>query len=91
MIFSDSRYATGRLFKAWDARKSQYNLTVTRTFPSYTTAFFFYEWVEGDRLDIIANKFLGNSNRWWEIMDLNPEHVDPYSIEIGTQIRIPNA
>jgi len=28
---------------------------------------------------------------WWEIMDINPEILDPFTITPGTQLRIPNA
>jgi hypothetical protein len=91
MIFLDSRYATASLFKAWDARKQQYNLTAFRRFPSYTTKYFIYQWVETDRLDNVANKFLNNPNFWHKILDINPEIIDPTVIEPGTLIRIPNA
>jgi len=91
MIFLDSRYADANIYKAWDARKNQYNLTATRTWPTYRTKYFMYEWVENDRLDNLANKFLYNPNLWYKILDINPEIIDPTIIAPGTQIRIPNA
>jgi hypothetical protein len=91
MIFLDSRYADAKLFKAWDSRKSQYNLTVFRVWPSYRKEYFLYEWVDSDRLDIIANRFLNNSNLWYKIMDINPEITDPTVIAPGTLVRIPYA
>ena len=90
-IFLDSRYADGVIFKAWDARKNQYQITVFRNWPTYSTRFFLYEWNTTDRLDNISNKFLGNPDYWWKIMDINPEIADPFSISPGTQIRIPSA
>jgi hypothetical protein len=91
MIYLDSRYADGVKLKAWDARKSQYHLTVFRKFPTYTTEFFFYSWTQGDRIDNLAARFLGDSSYWWQIMDINQEIGDPFSITPGTHIRIPNA
>ena len=91
MIFLDSRYADATLFKAWDSRKFQYNLTAFRTWPTYTAQYFHYTWVDGDRLDLLANKFLNNSNFWYKILDINPEIIDPTVISAGTQIRIPHA
>jgi hypothetical protein len=91
MIFLDSRYADGTIFKAWDSRKSEYHQTVFRKWPSYYISYFMYEWVQGDRLDNLANKFLGEPQFWWQIMDINPEINDVLSIAPGTQIRIPNA
>jgi hypothetical protein len=93
MIYLDSRYADGSLYKAWDARenKQEYHIAVGRQWPTYSSAYFIYEWIVTDRLDVLANKFLGNSEYWWRILDINPEIIDPLTITPGTQIRIPNA
>ena len=91
MIFLDSRYADGLLYKAWNPRKYAYDLSVKREWPTYAVQYFIYEWVEGDRLDILANRFLGEPQFWWQILDINPEINDPLTILPGTQIRIPNA
>jgi len=90
MIYLDSRYADGSLFKAYDSRTDTYELTVFRSFPSYSVAYFSYTWVETDRLDRVALKFLGATNLWWQIMDINPEIIDPLNIAPGTVLRIPN-
>ena len=89
MIFLDSRYLDGTIAKAYDARTGSYELGVFRTFPAYSLRFFYYDWVETDRLDDLALKFVGSSDLWWQIMDLNPQILDPFSIAPGTQIRIP--
>lgn len=91
MIYLDSRYADGVLQKTWHAGKRNYQLVVTRQWSSYVQSFFVYEWVEGDRLDILANKYLGNPGSWWEILDINPDIINPLEIAPGTQLRIPNA
>ena len=44
-----------------------------------------------DRLDALANKYLGDSQLWWQILDINPEVINPFNITPGTQLRIPNA
>lgn len=91
MIYLDSRYVDGRIFKVWNSRKTQYDLTVFREWPTYVQSFLIYEWVETDRLDNIAARFLGDPSQWWVIMDINPEIIDPNEIPPGTQLRIPNA
>jgi hypothetical protein len=91
MIYLDSRYADGTLLKTWNAKKLQYELVVTREWSTYVQSFFIYEWVEGDRLDNLANKYLGNPASWWEILDINPEILNPFYITAGTQLRIPSA
>jgi copper chaperone CopZ len=32
---------------------------------------------EGDRLDLLAYKYYGDSTRWWQISDANPGHLFP--------------
>jgi hypothetical protein len=90
MIYLDSRYADGPLFKAYDSRTDTYELTVFRSFPSYRVAYFYYTWIETDRLDRVALRFLSNPTLWWQIMDINPEVIDPLNIVPGTVLRIPN-
>ena len=91
MIFLDSRYADGTLFKAWNARKSQYDLAVFRTWTNEVKSFFIYEWVETDRIDNVATRFYGEPNLWWVILDMNPEILNPQNIPPGTQLRISHA
>jgi hypothetical protein len=95
MIFSDSRYAPSAgstlVFKAWNANKQQYDATVFRNWPTYSENFSIYQWVEDDRLDNISLKFLGDPTLWWQILDINPEIVNPINIQPGTLLRIPNA
>jgi hypothetical protein len=91
MIYSDSRYADGNIFVAADSRKNTYEVTVYRAFPTVSSEFFLYEWVQGDRPDTVAHKLLGSSDFWWKILDINPEIINPLHIPIGTALRIPNA
>jgi hypothetical protein len=88
-IYFDSRYADGVHFKAFDSRTNKVQQTVFRTWPEYSQAFFFYNWVDGDRIDILAKHFLGKADLWWQIMDLNPDILNPFDIAPGTQLRIP--
>lgn len=89
MIYTDSRYATGRVFKAHDSRTGSYQTTVTRVFPSQSARFYVYTWVEGDRIDTVAFKLYGNSDAWWVILDYNPEIADAHNIAPGTSVRVP--
>jgi hypothetical protein len=91
MIYTNSRYADGTILKALDPRTDEYKLTVYRNFPQTESNFYLYTWVEGDRIDAVANLTLGSPSFWWKIMDLNPEVIDPFDIPINTTIRIPSA
>ena len=46
----------------------------------------------GDRLDTLANKFLGNVNLWWIITTANPDVIrrDSFNLKPGMEIRIPD-
>lgn len=89
MIFADSRYATGKVYKAYTSKLNANSIVVARRFPVAKSAFYYYTWSEGDRAENVAANFLGDSNLWWRIMDFNPEIANPFSIAVGTSIRIP--
>ena len=89
MIYSDSRYADGNVFKAQDARTGSGRLTVYRKFPTESSSFSHYTWIEGDRVDAVAHDLMGSGLLWWRLMDYNPEIVDPFDIPVGTVIRVP--
>jgi nucleoid-associated protein YgaU len=91
MIYTDSRYATGVVDYANDSRLNTNNISVYRVFPTAGYRFLTYTWTSEDRIDVIATQFLGSSNLWWKIMDINPEIISPFSITPGTVIRIPSA
>tara|TARA_R110001592_G_scaffold335904_1_gene620929 strand:+ start:1126 stop:1503 length:378 start_codon:yes stop_codon:yes gene_type:complete len=45
----------------------------------------------GDRYDLLAQNFYGDSNLWWVIVRANPSQTpDSLIPEIGAQIRIPS-
>jgi hypothetical protein len=90
MLYSDSRYADGYFYKAQRAQDGSFQTTVDRRFPNVTSSFFYYDWLEGDRIDLVANKIYGDPSYWWKIMDFNPEVMDATNIPSGTTLRIPN-
>lgn len=45
--------------------------------------------IQGDTIDHIAYRYLGDSNLWWVIMDVNPEVLRPWDIKIGDILVIP--
>lgn len=50
-----------------------------------------YTIVGGDRLDLIANRFIGDPEQWWKIADANPT-LDPQALTAvpGRQLEIPS-
>lgn len=90
MIYSDSRYANGVVYKANDARTGVNQITVNRIFPTVSSSYYIYIWTDADRLDVLAQRIFGNSDLWYLIMDYNPEIADGLNISPGTPVRIPN-
>ena len=89
MIYTDSRYADGKIYRAYRKSSDSYEVTVSRQFPQKTSQFFVYTCTDSDRIDQISMKFYGNSHAWWKIMDFNPDVIDPFHLVAGTILRIP--
>ena len=89
MIYSDSRYADGLVRKSYDSRTGKFEIGVRREFPNLNANFYYYVWVDGDRIDNLAYRITGNPDNWWKIMDYNPEVLDAQNIAPGTTLRIP--
>lgn len=90
MPYSDSRYAQGLFFKSNDPRTYTNQVGVLRQFPVLSGDYYYYTWVEGDRIDTVAFNLYNDPEMWWTIMDANPEIIDPQNIAPGTNLRIPN-
>lgn len=88
MIYVDSRYADGNVIAIED--NSGPSIAVLRQFPTDSSRFYGYVWKEKDRIDLVANTTLGSPSLWWRIMDFNPEVINPFSIPVGTVLRIPS-
>jgi nucleoid-associated protein YgaU len=91
MIYSDSRYAEGNIFRSFKKANNSYEAVVTRVFPTQTVEYFTHVWTVNDRLDLLAIRFYGDAEKWWRILDFNPEIPNPTSIVPGTVLRIPSA
>jgi hypothetical protein len=89
MLYTDSRYASGIVSRAFDARNSTFNISLFRQFPEASSEFYYYVWTQRDRIDLVAAEFLGDPTLWWVIMDYNPELPNPLDIPIGSTLRIP--
>ncbi len=91
MIHYNSRYdVAGEVVVVPNRYGDEMIKTVFRVFPDGQSGVYGqYVWRDGDRIDQVANFFVGNASRWWEIMDLNPEIHSPAEIAPGMSIRVP--
>lgn len=48
-----------------------------------------HEVVDGDRIDMLAFRYYGNSKYWWAIADIN-RVLNPFQLEVGSILVIPD-
>ena len=49
----------------------------------------FHTVLDGDRIDVIAHRYLGDARLWWIVADYN-DLFFPLELEIGAVLRIPS-
>lgn len=92
MIYLSSRYADSDVTYILNPRNSVSTASVLRDAPaldpeqSYRRV---YLWRDGDRLDDVAQRVLGDSSEWWRILDANPDVLNPLAIRPGTFLVVP--
>lgn len=90
MITSNSRYANDTLsmVAGSDGKK---RTTILIPNPESTQFSYTLHTVTGyDRLDTLANTYLGDASLWWQIADINPDvTIDWSMMPVGVTIRIP--
>ncbi len=87
MIGADSRYASCVLYVDGDQEFIGARQRIDTT-PRPDDVFHIV--VEGDRIDLIAYRYLGRAELWWIICDYNDVFF-PLELEIGIVLRIPSA
>jgi hypothetical protein len=86
MIGPDSRYATCVLYV--DGQE-EFLGTRPRIDTSPQPDDTFHTMVEGDRIDLIAYRYLGRADLWWVICDYNDVFL-PLELELGSVLRLPS-
>jgi hypothetical protein len=90
MIERVSRYYDGSLTQTPDKYTDGFVISVFRRFSdSKEVNYITYTWKSGNSLSNLAEVFGVGAKYWWEIMDINPEILDPFDIEDGTILRVP--
>jgi nucleoid-associated protein YgaU len=69
-------------------RLSESGFTAERR-PAESVKYIAYTVREGDNIERIATRTLGDPMRYWEIADINPQVAFPFSLKPGTVIRLP--
>lgn len=78
-----ARYdATSRYELTDSGQEANKKRTASRQYTLYTVR-------QNETLESIAFRHLGDSRRYWEIADMNPQVLFPLDIDTGTVIRLP--
>lgn len=90
MIERVSRYYDGSLTQTPEKYIEGYVISVFRRFSnSKEVNYITYTWKNGDTLSNLSEVFGVGAKYWWEILDINPEILDPFDITEGTILRVP--
>lgn len=91
MIVLGSRYQGEQLYVQQEPGGAAHQFVLRSTLPSDVPTNRTHAWEESDRIDRVAEKYLGSGDFWWMVLDRNPEVIDPQNITPGTVLRIPDA
>jgi hypothetical protein len=90
-IFKGSRYEYSTIdYVSTKNKAAAYPIVFYEFSPLSTITFSYHAYVEGERLDQIAETYYKNSLFWWVIPEYNPEILDFTNLAPGTLLRIPN-
>lgn len=90
MIYIGSRYQTTPVFYMLDGRTGRTRPTILRDNADVApTSSRVTKWEDGMRLDIVASSIYNDPEKWWRVMDQNPDILDPMSFVAGTTLRVP--
>lgn len=91
MIVLGSRYQGEKLYVQQEEGGAARQFVLRSALPSDIATSRSHVWSYSDRIDRVAEKYLGSGDFWWAVMDRNPEVIDPHNISPGTVLRIPDA
>lgn len=90
-IFKGSRYEYSTIdYVATDASLVEEPIVLYTASDLGLTSYWEHTYVQGERLDSIANKYYKNPKYWWLIVEYNPEITDFIDITPGKILRVPN-
>jgi hypothetical protein len=82
------RYTQSNITKNKDTGKRYYESTIyPKIKPTDNDLYIISE--DGDRLDLLANKYYGDKNFWWIIAVANNINDGTFYVDAGRQLRIP--
>lgn len=88
-VTATSRYASGTITVVEDPQRGQHQAIIPADPVDRSFAFTFYQFTDGDTVDMLGYQFFGAGQLWWMLADLNPEILDWNNVAVGTVLRVP--
>jgi len=90
MIYQTSRYYTQLIdYLAFSPDGDSYPIVFYQFDDPTTISWWEHVYVEGERLEQIANTYYQRPELWWLIAEYNPQIVDFLNIVPGTTLKVP--
>ena len=84
-----NRYTFARVLKTKETKKQYFESTIyPKIIPTDNDMYIISE--QGDRLDVLAQKYYKDPSMWWIIATANNLNNASLSVEPGIQLRIPS-
>jgi len=84
-----SRYIYNEVLKVKETKKNYLQSTIYPKIKPNNNDFYIIS-EQGDRLDLLANKYYGDPTLWWIIATANNINDATFYIDEGIQLRIPS-
>lgn len=92
MIFEGSRYENASVVPiAGPDGVMRQTIIDAHELPAQAFQFSYYTVKDGDRIDILAQRFLGDAELWWVLADYNPQWLYYDNLPSNTVLRVPSA
>lgn len=86
MIRVNSRYAPESVQYILDSRTASTRPTVMRSARVIANPRLTQKWRDGQRLDMLGDRYYRSPLNWWQVMDRNPDVIDPLAFTPGERI-----
>ena len=84
--YSNTKIAKTKKTQFRERTSNRYRTTIYQSVP-FSDSDLYVITQDGDRFDLLANQYYGDSSLWWYIAQAN--HLNSMNIEPGTSLRIP--
>lgn len=90
MIYQGSRYENADVVRMQQAGQTRLTVVPQPQHEIVVVDYAYYRVVEGDRIDALADRYLGDPELWWVIAEANPHRSFYAELPAGALLRIPS-